>query len=372
MTQIRRRALATARGALFCLLALAFSGLANATQTASAEDLVKSAQRAVGQVARAAQDDPALQPGDAKSKPFWDALKSLNEALDKTGTGLILKDATFHSSLASVSALARQAEVAYRMNDSEDPHVAEGINALSGIVQALDENYSAEAARLKQGGDLTPSERQQLEKLKQQQKELLNKLDTVEKNAAKNNEEMKKAIEEMRRQSRRISDARWGVGDFVGSMIAMRIISDWMWGWHWWWGPWGGWCPGWIGISIDIWDVWIDVYDYDWAIVDLEIDIAELELHDIDIDEFELLETESWLEDGDFGLGEGDLEALSADIDIGWEDVDSDIGAEIMDDFATNFEQVPYEEEFSIETFDDYGIDDLGGAFESFDLDFAW
>lgn len=341
-------------------------------EQASADDLVKSAQRAVGQVVRAAQDDPALKPDDAQAKPFWDAMKNLNESLDKALTGLMLKDATFFSSLASVSALAKQAEVAYQMNDSKDPHVAEGIESLTKIVEALDSNYSKEAARLKEGGDLSSSERQQLEKLKAQQAEMLKKLGEVEKNAANNNKEMQDAIKEMRRQSRRISDSRWGVGDFVGSMIAARVISDWLWGWHWWWGPWGGWCPGFISINIDIWDVWIDDYDYDWALLEAEIDIVGLGLHDIDIDDFEVLEAESFLEETDFRLDEGDLVDLSSDLDVGWADVTGDVGAEIMDGYESNFEEVPYQESFEVESFEDYGLDDLGDAFDDANLDYAF
>lgn len=344
----------------------------HAQQQASAQDLVRSAQRAVGQVANAAQSDPALKPDSAKAKPFWDAMKELNEALHKAQTGLILKDSTFFSSLATVSALTKQAEVAYQMNNSSDPHVAQGVSALTGIVRTLDDNYSKESARLKQGGELSSAERQQLEKLKAQQQELLKKLDEVEKNAAKNNAEMKQAIEEIRRNSRKISGSRSGVGDFVGSMIAARFISDWLWGWHWWWGPWGSWCPGIISINIDIWDVWIDDYIYDWDLVDVYVDVAELELYAIDIDEFEYLEATDWLEENDFGFDDDDLEDLSSDLDYGWDDVSSDIGEDIMHDMESNFDQVPYEADFDVETFDDYGIDDLGGYSGESNLDFDW
>ena len=365
-----RRSTAWASAIVIALVALVSP--AQAEQQASALDLIKSAQRAVGQIAKSAQSDATLNPDKAEAKPFWDAMKELNEALDKTHTGAILKDSTFFSSLATVSALTKQAEVAYTMNNSSNPHVEEGISALSGIVRTLDDNYSKESARLKQGGDLSATERQQLEKLKAQQKELLKKLDDVEKNAANNNDEMKKAIEEIRKNSRRISNSRWGVGDFVGSMIAARMMSDWLWGWHWWWGPWGGWCPGIISINIDIWDVWVDDYIYDWDLLDVYVDVAELELYAIDIDEYELLETTDWLESSDFDFDDGDLAELSSDLDYGWDDVSTDAGEEVMRGMEQNLNQVPYEPDFEVETFDDYGMDDFGGDFGGSDLDFDW
>ncbi len=38
----------------------------------------------------------------------------------------------------------------------------------------------------------------------------------------------------------------------------------------------------------------------------------------------------------------------------------------------SNFEQLPYRENFEVESFDDYGIDDLGDAFGGFDRDYAF
>ncbi len=79
-----------------------------------------------------------------------------------------------------------------------------------------------------------------------------------------------------------------------------------------------------------------------------------------------------WLEGSDLSLQEGDLAALSKVVDMGWDEVSVDVGDEIMRQYESNFEQVPCEEDFEIGTFDDYGLDDLGDAFDSFDLDFDW
>ena len=77
---------------LFIILACFLATGAHAQQEpparASASDLINNAQSAVGQVVRAAQSDPAFKPDSAASKPFWDAMKDLNQALDKAQTGL--------------------------------------------------------------------------------------------------------------------------------------------------------------------------------------------------------------------------------------------------------------------------------------------
>ena len=79
-------------------------GLADAHESAGQADaskLLSKSQRAVGQVVRAAQANPKMAVGNASSKPFWDAMKEVNEALDKAQTGLTLKDDTFFSNLAT-------------------------------------------------------------------------------------------------------------------------------------------------------------------------------------------------------------------------------------------------------------------------------
>ncbi len=91
-----------------------------------------------------------------------------------------------------------------------------------------------------------------------------------------------------------------------------------------------------------------------------------------DIDEYQLLETGSWLEDSEFLLDGGELTALTDEFDIGWQDVSGDAGADLLNGYESNFDQTPYEDAFEIETFEDYGLDDLGDAFSGYEMDFDW
>ena len=67
------------------------------------------AHRAVGQVVKTARTDAALDTASADAKPFWNAMKELNEALDRTDTGLTLRDETFFTNLAVSVAAVQQA-----------------------------------------------------------------------------------------------------------------------------------------------------------------------------------------------------------------------------------------------------------------------
>ena len=58
---------------------------------ADAYQLIDSARRALSQVVRAAESDRAVPPSDVKAKPFWNALKTLNDSLARAETSARLK-----------------------------------------------------------------------------------------------------------------------------------------------------------------------------------------------------------------------------------------------------------------------------------------
>ncbi len=339
------------------------------------KELLSGAQKAVGQIVVAARKTPELSPDQAKAKPFWDAMKALNEALGKTETGMLLKDETFFSNLATASAMLAQAQVGVGMSGSSDTEVAEGMKLLSGLIRKMDENFSKEAARLRQGGQLSEAEKLQLKTLKEQVMRMEAKLAAVEKSTAGSNPNIRNGIKNIRSHRDRVMSADNTVGGFVGGLIAGRLITEWVWGWHWWWGPWGGWCPGWVDINIDVWVDWVDAIPYDWALVDdYRVDATDLEMDWLDMEADDLDLAEAYLDETDFELADGDLAAFTEDLDLGWDDVESDVGLEIQEEMESNWDHVPYKAEFEPATFDDHGIDDFGGGYDDWggDLDFGW
>ena len=292
---------------VFITLALTTSAIAQDSDPAkagqaNAEQLLDRAQQTLAVVVAAARRDDSLNIEVSKSKPFWDGLKDIGNNLENSKRDLANKDNRFFSSLASTMAGYAQAEIALIMVGSDNAGVADGMRTLGGILQTLNENYSKEAARLKEGGELTAAEKRNLDKLIKQQDELLKKLEQVEANVAANNAQMKAAIAKMKEESKKIRRSRNTVGGFVGGFFAAHILYDWVWGWHWWWGPWGGWCPGYIDVGIIIWDDWSDAYVYDWALTEDLIDLAELEYeYDlIDMMDVDVADNLEFLDEGRF------------------------------------------------------------------------
>ena len=346
--------------------------MAQDSTQANASDLLDKAQRSLAATVAAAQKDRSLNLEVSKSKPFWDGLKDVGKNIDNSKRDLDNKDNRFFASLSSATAGFVQAEIALLMAGGTTPDVTANMNSLGQILQTLNENFSKEAARLKQGGELTASEKQQLDKLIAQQDELLRKLEQVEKNVAQNNSEMQAAIAKMKQESKKIRHSGSTVGGFVGGFLAAHVIYDRLWGWHWWWGPWGGWCPGYIDIGIIVWDDWADEVIYDWALTEAYVDIADLELTLMDLDDAELAANLDYLDENDFSF-DGDIDALTDEIDHGWDDVSTDTGEEIVDQIEDNLDVSSiYDVEATIETFEDYGVDDFGDDMGSMDFDDDW
>lgn len=336
-------------------------------EKATAADLIRQARRAVGQVVKAARVEKTLDREASDAKPFWNAMKELNEALDRADTGLTLKDETFFTSLATAGAAMRQAQIALEMNEAKSPAMRESMDTLLGIVRTLNGTYSKEAARLAQGRRLTNPERRQLARLKAQQADLERKLRVIEEKTGKNDARIREGTRRIRENSRRIRNARSNVGDFVGAMLAARVMSELIWGWHWWWGPWGWWCPGYVEINIIVWDDWIVACPYDWDLVDYAVDVDHLELETLDIYGAEVEAMDMWLEESDFSVESMDMMALTDDLPVGWDEVDSAAGIDMMHGFESNFDHMLYEPQFEMNTFDDFGgIGDFGGGFEAF------
>ena len=97
-----------------------------------------------------------------------------------------------------------------------------------------------------------------------------------------------------------------------------------------------------------------------------------LELELMGIDDADLATDLEYLDEGDFDI-DGSLEDLTEDLDYGWDDVTTESGAEILEQYESNFENPAiYDRSYPIETFDDYGMDDFGGGMDDHNFDFDW
>lgn len=244
----------------------------------SASELIAGAQKGVGAIIKAAREskDPKLEPDKADAKPFWQAVKRANESLDKAERGLYLKDETFHGALGDAASAIAEAEVTLEMTGSEVAEVQEALTQTEAAVALLVKGYGKESARLKQGGELTEAERDQLEKLKDDQAKLQRKLAELEGKVGANSY-LIDGVQRAQRESQKISNVNYTTSGFVDAMVTINILRGWMWGWHWWWGPWAPWCQGYVYGFNHFYHDTIIIIDYDWDLIDDYVDFEDIE-----------------------------------------------------------------------------------------------
>lgn len=265
----------------------------------NAVNLVQSASKALTYTIKASKEskDARIKADNKEAAPFWQALKKLNSQLDKTERGAMLKDESFFLAMAAALTTSEELKIAYQMTHVSDHKIQEGITKTADAIQLLYVNFSKEGQDKDANTPLNKQEREQLEKVKEKQKELQVKLNDMEKKMGKNS----KGVKELRAKSKELQNANNNRHDYFWAMHSFHMMHGWMMGWHWYWGPWGGWCSG---FSAVIFDSYYDYYawdnGYDWgyldAVIDIdyeldvELDYVETELYDDYINDYQINE----------------------------------------------------------------------------------
>src|SRR6266850_6199934 len=143
---------------------------------ADAKTLLADAKKSLAAMIKAARADKGLDPKTPKNKPFWKPAQLVAKNLKLAQTGLQTKSDDFFKGIAETSQAEQQMKVGWQLTDSKNGKVIENGKILGNAIESLRTNYSKEAARKKQGGDLTAKEKAEFEKIKAQQKDLLTKI----------------------------------------------------------------------------------------------------------------------------------------------------------------------------------------------------
>jgi len=172
-------------------------------QKADAKILLDDANKALAAMIKAARADNDLDPKKAKNKPFWRSTQLIAKNLKMAKTGLTAKSNDFVKGIAEARQLEEQMKVDWDLTDSKNKQVIENGKKLGHAIALLRTDFSKEAARKEEGGELTAKEKAEFEKIKSQQKELLAKIAKLEKTAQKD-EALAKGLGEMKKQANHI------------------------------------------------------------------------------------------------------------------------------------------------------------------------
>lgn len=282
---------------------------------ADAKTLLNDANKALAAMIKAARADKGLDPKTPKNKPFWKPTQLVAKNLKLAQTGLQTKSNDFFKGIAEASQAEQQMKVGWQLTDSKNKKVIENGKILGNAIESLRTNYSKEAARKKQGGELTAKEKAEFEKIKAQQKDLLAKISKLEKSAQKD-KALAEGLNEIQKQAERITRQPATLDAYIATLYLLDRqiglirgyeyyvdkplradyvgLTDWIAGYDTW------------------YYTWYDTVSYDWAWVDTSVDIYQDVTVSESVSEEEISSEESYAESESFDMSDAEEEQVAA------------------------------------------------------------
>jgi hypothetical protein len=294
-------------------------------QKTDAKTLLDDANKALAAMVKAARADKGLDPKAPKNKPFWKSTQLVAKNLKLAQTGLQAKSNDFFKGIAEARQADEQMKVDWQLTDSKNKKVIENGKILGNAIESLRTNYSKEAARKKQGGELTAKEKAEFEKIKTQQKDLLAKISKLEKSAQKD-KALAKGLREIQKQAERVTKQPDTLDAYIATLYLLDRQAGLLRGYEYYVDkPWRAQYLGlvdWI-TGYDTWYyTWYDSVSYDWAWVDTTVDVYEDVTVSETVTEEEMSSEESYAESESFEMSDAEEEEVAAE-----EDTDEEVAS---------------------------------------------
>ena len=329
---------------------------------ADAKTLLNDANKALAAMIKAARADKGLDPKTPKSKPFWKPAQLVAKNLKLAQTGLQNKSNDFFKGIAEASQAEQQMKVGWQLTDSKNTKVIENGKILGNAIDSLRTNYSKEAARKKQGGELTAKEKAEFEKIKTQQKDLLAKISKLEKSAQKD-KALAKGLPEIKTQAERVSKQPDTLDAYIATLYLLDRQAGLLRGYEYYVDK--SWRAQYLGLvdwmtGYDTWYyTWYDSVSYDWAWVDTTVDVYEDVTVSETVTEEEVSSEEAYAESESFEMSDAEEEEVAAE-----EDTDEEVASandDSMED-ASNDEGEGMNEDDGGDAVGDEDTGDDGGS----------
>jgi hypothetical protein len=130
-----------------------------------AKTLLDDANKALAAMIKAARSDSGLDPKTPKNKPFWKSTQLIAKNLKTAKVGLAAKSDAFFKGIAEARKAEEQMKVDWQLTDSKNQQVIDNGKKLGHAIALLRTNFLKEAARKKQGGELTAKEKAEFNKI---------------------------------------------------------------------------------------------------------------------------------------------------------------------------------------------------------------
>ena len=283
---------------------------------ADAKTLLDDANKALAPMVKAARADKELDPKTPKNKPFWKPAQVVAKNLKLAQTGLQTKSNDFCKGIAEASRAEQQMKIGWQLTDSKNTKVIENGKILGNAIESLRTNYSKEAARKNQGGELTAKEKADFETIKAQQKDLLAKISKLEKSAQKD-KAVANGISEIQKQAERITGQPATLDAYIATLYLLDRQVGLIRGYEYYVdkslrADYAG-LIDWIAGYEARYYTWYDTVLYDWASVDKSVDIYENVTVSESVSEEEISSEESYAESESFDMSDAGEQQVAAE-----------------------------------------------------------
>jgi hypothetical protein len=304
-------------------------------EKADAKTLLNDANKALAAMIKAARADKRLDPQTPKNKPFWKSTQLVAKNLKLAQTGLQAKSNDFFKGIAEARQADEQMKVDWQLTDSNNKKVIENRKILGNAIESLRTHYSKEAARKKQGGELTAKEKTEFEKNKAQQKDLLTTISKLEKSAQRD-KALAKGLNEIQKQAERITKQPVTLDAYIATLYLLDLQVGLIRGYEYYVDkPWRAEYVGlvdWI-TGYDTWYyTWYDTVSYDWAWVDTSVDVYDHVTVSESVSDEEISSEESYAESESFDMSDAEEEEVAAEEDRDEVASDNDESMEVASD----------------------------------------
>jgi hypothetical protein len=223
--------LATARLLLgFLVSCLALVGPASAVaqgapvQTIGARQLLAIARGGLSSAAEAAK--APLNPTEKRHRPFWAGVDAMGRSLDAVQGAFLSRSPVFFDTLEAGSRALSALETVWSHAGVDDPGVRSGLEILSASYRLLRESYGREASRRRQGGSLTPEERQAFQAMQEAQAALARRWASLRRQAVRARDRQGAAeLARLAAQARSIAQSELTLEAYLAARLSAEALQ---------------------------------------------------------------------------------------------------------------------------------------------------
>ena len=190
----------------------------------NAPQLVKDVLRATAFTGKAVKES-GFDVKKIENRPFLDALRNVTESLkDADDRYQEKKKEDFLQGLSDATIACLEFKTVVDRMMIKDESLKRGVTAVISGVSLIEKNYGPEALLLRKGGALSDKEKDELQKMKAQQQEILSRLNDL-RGRGKDDPSLLATIDDMEKRSHEISASEPTMTGYVAALRASAVIS---------------------------------------------------------------------------------------------------------------------------------------------------